>query len=49
MPQFTPRIPKYRLHKATGLAVVTLNGADHYLGRHGTAESREQYDRLIAE
>jgi integrase len=28
---------------------VTLNGKDHYLGRHGTAESKDEYDRLIAE
>ena len=24
------RIPTYRLHKATGQVVVTLNGKDHY-------------------
>src|SRR5690242_15562521 len=43
------RIPSYRLHKPTGQAVVTLNGKDHYLGRHGTPESRRLYDRLLAE
>ena len=43
------RIPRYRLHKPTGLAVVTLDGKDHYLGRHGTDESRRQYDCLVAE
>lgn len=42
------RIPSYRLHKSTGLAVVTLLGRDYYLGRHGTDESRQRYDRLIA-
>jgi integrase len=31
------------------LAVVTLNGVDIYLGRHGTEESRAEYDRRIAE
>lgn len=41
------RIPSYRLHKATGQAVVTLNGKDHYLGKHGTPESRAEYDRKI--
>lgn len=41
--------PSYRLHKPTGQAVVTLNGRDHYLGRHGTRESKDAYDRLIAE
>jgi hypothetical protein len=43
------RIPSYRLHKPTGQAVVTLNGRDRYLGKHGTAESRRLYDRVIAE
>lgn len=43
------QIPSYRLHKATGQAVVTLNGKDHYLGRHGTPESQESYKRTIAE
>lgn len=44
-----PRIPSLRLHKATGQAVVTLGGRDHYLGRHGTALAQEKYLRLIAE
>jgi hypothetical protein len=43
------RVPKYRKHKPTGQAVVTLGGKDHYLGRHGTAASKERYVRLIAE
>lgn len=43
------RLPSYRLHKATGLAVVTIRGRDVYLGRYGTAESRAEYDRVIAE
>ncbi len=30
------RVPKYRLHRPTGQAVVTLNGRDTYLGKHGT-------------
>ncbi len=30
--QTTIRIPKYRLHKPTGLGVVRLNGHDVYLG-----------------
>lgn len=45
----TPRIPKYRLHKPSGLAAVRLNGRDVYLGQHGTAESRAQYDAVIAD
>lgn len=44
-----PRIPKYRHHRGTGQAVIWLNGRDVYLGKHGTPESREMYDRLVAE
>jgi integrase len=40
-------IPAYRLHKSKGLALVTLDGRDIYLGKHGTPESRAEYDRLI--
>lgn len=43
------RVPKYHHHKGKGLAVVTLNGRDVYLGKYGTAASREEYRRLIAE
>jgi len=42
-------IPSYRLHKPSGRAVVTIAGRDHYLGEHGSVESRAEYDRLIAE
>ena len=42
-------LPDYRLHKASGRAVVTLAGRDHYLGVHGSRESRAAYDRLIGE
>lgn len=49
MAKSSPRIPKYRKHKPSGQAVVTLNGHDHYLGPHGTEVSKNEYDRLIAE
>jgi integrase len=53
MPRFTDRFvpptPKYRRHRASGQAVVTLSGHDYYLGPHGTKASRIEYDRLIAE
>jgi hypothetical protein len=45
----SPRIPSYRCHKPTGLAVVWLDGRDIYLGDHGTPESRERYRHVIAE
>ena len=49
MPRLTNVNPSYRRHRASGQAVVTLNGIDHYLGPHGTKASRNEYDRVIAE
>src|SRR6185437_345783 len=49
MPTLTRRHPKYRKHKPSGQAVVTLNGFDYYLGPYGTKASRSQYDRRIKE
>lgn len=43
------RVPKYRLHRASGQAAVVLSGVWHYLGAHGSPESRERYDRLVAD
>jgi hypothetical protein len=47
-------IPTYRLHRQSGQAVVTLPDGlggrrDVLLGKHGTAESRVEYARVIAE
>src|SRR5262245_25320407 len=44
-----PRIPSYRLHKATGQAVVVLDGRSFYLRRYNTHESRDEHDGVIAE
>jgi hypothetical protein len=49
--------PSYRLHRQSGQSIVTFNGHDvllgrhgtALLGRHGTAETRQKYDRLVAE
>lgn len=46
--------PSYRLHKASGQAIVSLprgDGSyrDYLLGEFNTDESRAEYDRLIAE
>jgi integrase len=49
MPRYSTRIPKYRLHKPSGQAVVTLSGRDVYLGKHGSPESKAEYNRLVAE
>jgi transposase len=43
------RLPKYRLHKPSGQAVVTLGGRDHYLGKWQTPASQAEYDRLITQ
>jgi integrase len=45
----TPRLPKYRHHKARNLAVVRLNGRDHYLGPYDSPESHAEYRRLVGE
>ncbi len=42
-------LPKYRHYKPKDLAVVRLDGKDHYLGRYDSEESREKYRRLVAE
>ena len=41
--------PKYRHYKPKNLAVVRIDGKDHYLGPYGSPESRERYGRLVAE
>ena len=49
MPRLKHKVPSYCHHKASGQAVVTLNGKDHYLGSYGSPESRAMYQRLLAE
>jgi integrase len=49
MPKLIKSVPKYRKHKATGQAVVTLDGRDIYLGPWKTKASLAEYDRLIGE
>jgi hypothetical protein len=41
--------PSWRLHRARGCAIVTINGKNHYLGKHGSPESHEEYARLISQ
>lgn len=43
------KIPSYCRHKASGRAVVRIDGDDHYLGPYDSPESWETYYRLIAE
>ena len=49
MPRLSQSVPKYSLHRASGQAVVTIQGKDHYLGPHGTKASKLEYDRLVGE
>lgn len=41
--------PKYRHYKPKNLAVVRIDGKDHYLGAYNSPESWEKYHRLMAE
>jgi integrase len=45
----TYRIPSYCIHSAKKQAYVRLNGVMIYLGPPGSAESKAQYDRILAE
>ncbi len=49
MPRLENRFPRYRKHRSSGQAVVTFDGHEHYLGRHGSAASRRRYKALVAE
>ena len=49
MPRKPGKVPAYCLHKASGQAVVRVDGIDHYLGPYGSDESHELYERVIGE
>lgn len=49
MPKLKNRPPAYRHFKPRNLACVTIDGKRVYLGPYGSAESRAEYARLIAE
>lgn len=49
MPRLIRSTPSYRKHKASGQAIVSLSGQDHYLGPWRSKASRVEYDRLIGE
>lgn len=49
MPKLVNAVPKYRKHRASGQAVVSIGGRDYYLGPYGTKGSRVEYDRRITE
>ena len=43
------KVPSYCHHKASGRAVVRIDGRDHYLGPYGSDQSHAEYARLIVE
>jgi hypothetical protein len=45
MPKLIHPVPKYRRHKQSGQAIVTISGRDHLLGPHGSQASQLEYDR----
>lgn len=45
----TATVPAYRLHKATGQAVVTIKGRQVYLGRHNEPQSLQRYHQICAD
>jgi integrase len=42
------RIPKYRLHKGSGQALIQINGHRIYLGTYNSPESKEKYRQYVA-
>ena len=42
-------IPKFRHHKASGRAYVVLNQRAFWLGKSGTEEAEQNYNKTIAE
>ncbi len=49
MPRLILATPSYRQHKASGQAMVTIAGRDHYLGPWKSKASKVEYDRLSGE
>jgi integrase len=49
MPTRTIRIPKYRHHKAKGLAAVTIGGRHLYLGPFDSDASHQKYRQVVSE
>lgn len=49
MPRLRHQHPTYRHHRASGQAVVTLDGHDFYLGLWQSKASRAEYDRLVGQ
>ena len=41
--------PSYRLHKASGQAIVSINGKMYYLGEYDSEESHQRYKQTLAD
>jgi integrase len=49
MPRHLNKSPSYRHHRASGQAIVTIDGKDYYLGPWKSKASQAEYDRIIGE
>ncbi len=49
MPKLKHKLPNYSLHKASGQAVVKIDGRSHYLGKYGSPQSHAAYRKVTAE
>ncbi len=49
MPRLVNSNPSYRKHRASGQAVVSIEGRDFYLGPWNSKSSKAEYDRLVSE
>jgi integrase len=49
MPGRLKKVPAYCHHKASGRAVVRIEGKDVYLGEFGSAESHRRYEAVLQE
>jgi len=48
MPKLVTRGPKYSRHKASGQAIVKVGGRVHYLGPHGSPESKTRFQEVVS-
>ena len=49
VPRLVGATPKYRRHKASGQAIMTIQGRDFYLGPWNSKAGKVEYDRIISE
>lgn len=49
MPKLTRKTPEMRLYKPRNLARVRINGTEIYLGKWGSDEAQQKYEKVLAE